>query len=99
MSNKRNTERSKPTKGKPKPKPAPTGTDWPGPRLVPTVTLKHLAATLAEGHHMPKKQAEAVLGELVGLVATHLKKGDRVRIGGLGILSVRKRAARKGRNP
>ena len=28
----------------------------------------------------------------------HLKKGDRIRIGGLGILQVRKRAARMGRN-
>ena len=42
---------------------------------------------------------EAVLGDLVGLVTKHLKKGDRIRIGGLGILQVRKRAARMGRNP
>jgi DNA-binding protein HU-beta len=40
-----------------------------------------------------------VLGDLVGLVTKHLKKGDRIRIGGLGILQVRKRAARMGRNP
>jgi DNA-binding protein HU-beta len=40
-----------------------------------------------------------VLGELVNLVTKHLKKGDRIRIGGLGILVVRKRAARMGRNP
>ena len=33
------------------------------------------------------------------LVTKHLKKGDRIRIGGLGILMVRKRAARMGRNP
>jgi DNA-binding protein HU-beta len=33
------------------------------------------------------------------LVTKHLKKGDRIRIGGLGILQVRKRAARMGRNP
>ena len=39
------------------------------------------------------------LGDLVGLVTKHLKKGDRIRIGGLGILVVRKRAARMGRNP
>ena len=48
---------------------------------------------------MSKKQTEAVLGDLVGLVTKHLKKGDRIRIGGLGILQVRKRAARMGRNP
>src|SRR2546421_10857050 len=64
-----------------------------------TVTLKPLAASLAETHEMSKKQTEAVLGDLVGLVSKHLKKGDRIRIGGLGILVVRKRAARMGRNP
>jgi DNA-binding protein HU-beta len=66
---------------------------------APTITLKHLAANLAESHEMSKKQAETILGDLVGLVTTHLKKGDRIRIGGLGILVVRKRAARMGRNP
>jgi DNA-binding protein HU-beta len=64
-----------------------------------TVTLKHLAATLAGNHEMAKKQAETIRGDFVGLVVKHLKKGDRIRIGGLGILQVRKRAARMGRNP
>ena len=64
-----------------------------------TVTLKHIAANLAESHEMSKKQTEAVLGDMVGLVTKHLKKGDRIRIGGLGILQVRKRPARLGRNP
>jgi len=69
------------------------------PGAQATVTLKHLAASLADTHEMSKKQTEAVLGGLVGLVSKHLKKGDRIRIGGLGILVVRKRAARMGRNP
>ena len=64
-----------------------------------TVTLKHLAATLAEDNELSKKQAEAILGGLVGNIVKHLKKGERIRIGGLGILQVRKRAARMGRNP
>lgn len=64
-----------------------------------TVTLKHLAAALAESHEMSKKQAETVLGDFVGSIVKHLKKGERIRIGGLGILQVRKRAARIGRNP
>jgi DNA-binding protein HU-beta len=64
-----------------------------------TVTLKHLAATLAETHQMAKKQSELILNDLVGLVTKHLKKGDRIRLVGLGILQVRKRAARMGRNP
>jgi DNA-binding protein HU-beta len=68
-------------------------------KSAPTVTLKHLAASLADNHEMSKKQTEAVLGDLVGLVTKHLKKGDRIRIGGLGVLQVRKRPARMGRNP
>jgi DNA-binding protein HU-beta len=40
-----------------------------------------------------------VLGDLVTLATRHLKKGDKIRLTGLGILQVRKRAARMGRNP
>ena len=59
------------------------------------MTLKHLAASLAEDNEISKKQAEAILGGLVGNIVKHLKKGERIRIGGLGILQVRKRAARR----
>ncbi|MET0444246.1 MAG: HU family DNA-binding protein [Pseudorhodoplanes sp.] len=69
------------------------------PATAPTVTLKHLAAQLAEDHQLSKKQSEQMLGDLVTQITKHLKKGDRIRIGGLGILQVRKRAARMGRNP
>ena len=65
----------------------------------PTVTLKHIAAALAAEHELAKKQSEAILNDMIGLMVKHLKKGDRIRIGGLGILQVRKRAARMGRNP
>ncbi len=64
-----------------------------------TITLKHLAAALADSHDIAKKQAEAVLGDLVTLTTRHLKKGDKIRLTGLGILQVRKRAAKMGRNP
>src|ERR1700692_2086986 len=64
-----------------------------------TVTLKHLAATLAEEHQLTKRAGAALLGDLVGMITKHLKKGERVRIAGLGILQVRNRAARMGRNP
>lgn len=64
-----------------------------------TITLKHLAADIAESQDLSKKRAEAVLTDMVELITKHLKKGDRVRIVGLGILQVRKRAARTGRNP
>jgi len=64
-----------------------------------TVTLKHLAAALAEEHQLTKRAGEAFLGDLVGTITKHLKKRERVRIAGLGILQVRNRAARMGRNP
>ena len=63
------------------------------------VTIKHLAATLAEEHQLTKRGGEALLQNLVTLITKHLKKGERIRIAGLGILQVRKRAARMGRNP
>jgi DNA-binding protein HU-beta len=64
-----------------------------------TITLKHIAAALAESHELPKKQAEAMLGDLVAMTTQHLKRGDKIRLTGLGILQVRSRAARMGRNP
>ena len=33
------------------------------------------------------------------MITKHLQKGERVKIAGLGILRVRNRAARMGRNP
>ena len=64
-----------------------------------TVTLKHIAAKIAEDHEIAKKQSEALLGDTVALIVKHLKGGQRIRLAGLGILVVRKRAARMGRNP
>jgi DNA-binding protein HU-beta len=64
-----------------------------------TVTLKYLAAALAEEHELSRKETEAILDGLIARVTKHLKKGERIRIAGLGILQVRKRVARMGRNP
>ncbi len=64
-----------------------------------TITLKQIAAQLAETHDLPKKQAEAVLGDLVAATTKHLKAGDKIRLTGLGILQVKSRPARMGRNP
>lgn len=64
-----------------------------------TVSLKQLAADISGKHDMTKKDAEAVLNGFLGLITKHLKKGDKIRLSGLGILQVRKRAARMGRNP
>ncbi|MDE1152279.1 MAG: HU family DNA-binding protein [Micavibrio sp.] len=65
----------------------------------PTVTLKNIAAEIAEKHEMPKKTLNAIMEDLIDHLVKNLKKGNRVRMAGLGILQVRKRAARMGRNP
>nr|WP_294546833.1 HU family DNA-binding protein [uncultured Rhodopila sp.] len=64
-----------------------------------TITLKHIAAELAEAHDLSKKAAEAVLDDFVALVTRQLVKGDKIRLSSLGILQVRDRPARTGRNP
>ena len=69
------------------------------PKKVVTVTLRQMAAELAEAHGMTKKQTEAVLGDLVTMTTKRLKKGEKVRFTGLGTMEVRKRPARMGRNP
>ncbi len=64
-----------------------------------TATLKTLAVKFGEKHTLPKKQADAMVGDLFDMVLTHIKSGDRVRIAGLGIIQVKDRPARMGRNP
>jgi len=64
-----------------------------------TVTKKDFADALAKQHHLTKKQGREMLEDLIGLITKHLQKGERVKIAGLGILVVRNRAARMGRNP
>ena len=69
------------------------------PAAPVTVTLRQVAAELAEKHDLAKKDTEAILADLVIVTTRHLKKGARLRLTGLGILQVRHRAARMGRNP
>jgi DNA-binding protein HU-beta len=40
-----------------------------------------------------------MLADMISSFGKHLKKGSRIRINGLGILQVRKRGPRMGRNP
>jgi len=77
-----------------------TATKKTAAKKAPAVTtLKHMAADLAEAHEMPKRDAEAFLSDFVDLLGGKLKKGEKIRIPGLGIFQVRKRPARMGRNP
>ena len=83
----------------PDPKPAASSAPAPTRAAPPTLTLKHLAAELAERRSLERKQAEALAADLVGLLVEHLKAGDKLRLAGLGILEVKHRPARTGRNP
>jgi DNA-binding protein HU-beta len=80
-------------------KPIPTAGKKPAQKVKETVTLRHLATAMAEGHGLPKAKANAMLTDMVAAVTRHLKKGARIRVNGLGIFQVRKRPARMGRNP
>jgi DNA-binding protein HU-beta len=66
---------------------------------VVTIPLSKLAGELAEKHEMSKKAVNELLGAFIELTVKNLKKGNKVRVTGLGIFQVRKRPARMGRNP
>src|SRR4051794_18650297 len=63
------------------------------------VTLRHLAVDMAAKHEIPNVKAVTMLTEMMDSIRGYLKKGAKIRIVGLGILQVRKREARMGRNP
>ena len=69
------------------------------PTAPKAISTKHLAYGLAETHQLSKKQALKIMDDLIGMITKHLKKGERIKIAGLGIFQVRRRAARMGRNP
>ena len=58
-----------------------------------------LIAAIATKTGETKKDAEATLNAFVNVVSETLAKGDKVQLVGFGSFVVRKRAARKGRNP
>lgn len=68
-------------------------------KAAPVVSVKHLAGALADQQDLTQKQANLLVARLVDLIVGHLKRGDRLRISGLGILEIKSRPARMGRNP
>jgi DNA-binding protein HU-beta len=71
----------------------------PPPASTPTITTKQLAAQFGEAHSLPRREAETVMVDVIGLLVEHLKAGDKLRLNGLGILQVKHLPARAGRNP
>jgi DNA-binding protein HU-beta len=74
-------------------------TSAPAKSAVKTVTLKQIGVDLAAAHELPKRTVEALLNDMTDVIVKTIKKGSKVRISGIGILQVKKRAARMGRNP
>ncbi len=58
-----------------------------------------LIAAIAAKTGTTKKSAEASLNAMTEVITEALVKGDKVQLVGFGSFEVRKRAARKGRNP
>ena len=56
-------------------------------------------AAVAEKAEISKKDSEKALKAFVDVVTESLVKGEKVQLVGFGSFEVRKRAARKGRNP
>lgn len=58
-----------------------------------------LVAALAKKTGATKKSAETSLNALVEVITDELKNDGKIQLVGFGTFEVRKRAARKGRNP
>jgi DNA-binding protein HU-beta len=63
------------------------------------MTKAQLVTKLAEAGGVSRKQGDQILDGLVDIVVKSVKKGESVKIPGLGIFRLRKMKARIGRNP
>ena len=63
------------------------------------MTKSQLVQKLAEASELNKKQADVVLVSLVDLTVNSVRKGDPVKIPGLGTFRKVQTKARMGRNP
>ena len=58
-----------------------------------------LIDAVAKAADLKKKDAEAAVNAVFGAIEAELAKGGKVQLMGFGTFSVKKRAARTGRNP
>ena len=58
-----------------------------------------LIAAVATKAELSKKDAGEAVDAILAAITGSLKKGDKVQLVGFGTFEVRKRAARKGKNP
>ena len=63
------------------------------------MTKSQLVERMAKAGDVPKKQADAILQGLVEIIVGSVKKGEPVKLPGLGTFKKVKTKARMGRNP
>jgi DNA-binding protein HU-beta len=63
------------------------------------MTKSQLVSKLADGGEISRKQVDELMNGLVDTIVKNVKKGESVKIPGLGIFRLRKMKARMGRNP
>ncbi len=63
------------------------------------MTLKQIGVDLTAAYELPKRTVEALFNDMIETIVKTIKKRSKVRISGIGILQLKKRAARMGRNP
>jgi DNA-binding protein HU-beta len=63
------------------------------------MTKSQLVARLSDVGSISRKQADDLLNSLTDIVVKTVKKGESVKVPGLGIFRLRKMKARMGRNP
>ncbi len=63
------------------------------------MTKAQLVTKLAEASGISRKQGDQFIDSLVETIVKSVKKGESVKIPGLGIFRLRKMKARMGRNP
>lgn len=63
------------------------------------MTKADLVDKIAKETKLTKKDSDKALDAVVKAISGALAKGDKVQLVGFGSFEVRKRAARKGRNP
>jgi DNA-binding protein HU-beta len=63
------------------------------------MTKSQLVARLADAGGVSRKQVDELINGLVDTIVKSVKKGESVKIPGLGIFRLRKMKARIGRNP
>lgn len=63
------------------------------------MTKADIVAQIYEKIGLSKKEASEILEIVLGIIKGTLKEGEIVKIAGFGNFSVRKKGARKGRNP